>query len=233
MRALWGVVALALVASAPLLQHQLAAQPRSERAQERLYYPDGAHLHAASLGFSAPAADYLWLQTTQYYGAYRCGEHDLQYFDGLVAAVTQLDPRFVDAYVFYSLVLCMDTGEYDHAVDQLKRGILANPGDWQLPFNVGFIYYVFEHRYDEASMWFEHAASLDGASDFCRRFAAFAKRRSGDRRGSLLLWQELRRTTDSPDMRALADTMIGKLQGEMQNDGLPQHAPSNPAKAGL
>lgn len=216
MRALAQVAAgLVLAVSCIALKPALDGWPRPDHRHERLYFPQAAGVRAASLGFHAAAADWLWLRTTQYYGGYRQGEHDLRYFDGLVEAVTALDPRFVEAYDLYALVLCFDSREYERAIDVLKRGVLANPDDWRLPFKIGFIHYVFTRQYEVAAMWFGQAAELPGATDFCRRFAAFAMRRAGDQHGSLLLWEELQRTTDSEDMRELAQTMIDKCREDL------------------
>jgi hypothetical protein len=208
-------VVVVLAAACIALKPALDGWTRPDHRHERLYFPKAAGLRAASLGFHAAAADWLWLRTTQYYGAYRRDEHDLRYFDGLVEAVTALDPRFVEVYDFYSLVLCFDKGEFTRAVDVLERGLLANPDDWRLPFKIGFIHYVFLRQYEVAAMWFASAAECPGATDFCRRFAAFSKRRAGDQAGSLILWQELGRTTDSEDMRELAATMVEKCREEL------------------
>jgi hypothetical protein len=212
----WAGCAVALAVAAPPLRDALLRQPRAAHPHERLYFPAGRGIQAACLGFDAPVADYLWLQATQYYGGYRRGEHDLRYFDGLIDAVTRLDPRFAEAYRFASLVLCLDFRQYDRAVDVLKRGVLANPDDWQLVFDVGFVHYVFRRDDDLAAAWFTRAAAFPEASDFCRRFAAFAKRRGGDQQGSLLLWEELRRTTASEEMRQLADQMIEKCRRDLE-----------------
>jgi hypothetical protein len=214
-RAVTMVAGVVLALTCLALKPALVDWPRPDHRHERLYFPKAAGLRAASLGFHAAAADWLWLRTTQYYGAYRRGEHDLRYFDGLVEAVTALDPRFVEAYDFYSLILCLDSGEFTRAVDVLKRGLVANPDDWRLPFEIGFIHYVFLRQFEPAAMWFDQAAACPGASDFCRRFAAFSKRRAGDPQGSLILWEELGRTTDSEDMRELAATMAEKCRQEL------------------
>ena len=206
------ILAALLVVAAPRLAGAIHDVRGAGDEHERLYYPSGAFLRQASLGYNAPAADYAWLQATQYYGGYRRGEHDLRYFRALVDATVTLDPQFVQAYHFASLVLSMDHGDHEGALAMLKRGILHNPDDWRLHFNVGFVNYVFLKRYDEAAMWFEAAAVLPNATDFCRRFAAFSRRRGGDQEGSLILWDNLRRTTDSEDMRALAEDMIGRCR---------------------
>ncbi len=210
-----GVVA-ALVVAAPRLAGTIEHARGGGGPDERLYYPDGPLLRYASLGFQAPVADLVWLQATQYYGGYRRGEHDLRYFDGLIDAVVTLDPRFVEAYHFASLVHSITHHNHAGAIDILKRGILANPDDWRLPFNIGFIHYVFLRQYEVAARWFEAAAALPGASDFCRRFAAFSLRRAGDLEGSLILWDHLHRTTDSQDVRDLAAHMIEQCQQALQ-----------------
>lgn len=204
---LLGAVAL-LIALAPGLAASIHGERADAHGDQRLYYPDGPFLRHASLGFAGPVADFVWLQATQYYGGYRRGEHDLRYFAGLIDAVVTLDPRFGEAYHFASLVLSLEHGDHHAAIDMLKRGILADPDDWRLPFNVGFIHYVFLREYQVASRWFEAASHLPGASDFCRRFAAFSRQRGGDLEGSLILWEHLRHTTESPDMRDLAERMI-------------------------
>ncbi len=206
------VLAIALVAAAGPLAERVHAERAGDDESERLYYPDGALLRHASLGFHAPAADYAWLQTIQYYGGYRRGENDLRYFRGLVDAVTTLDPEFTHAYHFASLVLSLDHGDFEGAVDVLRDGVLANPDDWRLHFDVGFVHYVFLRDYDVAANWFEAAAEMPGADDFCRRFAAFSHNRAGDAQGALILWENLHRTTDSADMRALAEKMMERCR---------------------
>ena len=214
-------LAVLLVLAAPRLAGAIHDVRGAGPEHERLYYPSGRFLRQATLGYHAPAADYAWLQATQYYGGYRCGEHDLRYFRGLVDAVVTMDPRFVEAYHFASLVLSMDHQDYEGALSMLKRGILHNPDDWRLHFNVGFVNYVFLKRYGEAAQWFAAAAALPGATDFCRRFAAFSRRRGGDEQGSLILWENLRRTTDSADMRALADNIIERCRQSLAGSPRP------------
>ena len=81
---------------------------------------------------------------------------------------------------------------------------------------MGFIYYVFEKDYPRAAMWFEKAGECPDATDFHRRFAAFARYRSGDDQVSLELWKALFHSTESPQMRQLAESMIGKLNRKLE-----------------
>ncbi len=207
---------LVLVASIVVALGQLDARRVTHMRQEHLYFPSGRALVESSLGFREMAADWLWFRFVQYFGAYAKGQNDLRYFDLLVDAITHLDPRFVEAYHFASLVAWSELGDFPKSIDLLKRGILANPGSSKLHFQVGFTYYVFFHDYPRAATWFEAAARCPDSGDTEARFAAFARQRAGDDRVSLELWHELARSTGSPPMRDLAEKMIAKLERRLE-----------------
>lgn len=210
------VAAVVLTATLMFTLAELDREGRRSGRQERMYFPSGKFLVESSLGFREMAADYLWFRFIQYFGSYAKGQHDLRYFELLVDAITRLDPHFVEAYHFASLVLWSELGDLAGSVDMLKRGILHNPDTAKLPFQVGFTYYVFEHDYPRAARWFEVAANCSDGGDREERFAAFARYRAGDDRVSLALWKELHDSTDSPQMRELAREMIAKLQRRIQ-----------------
>ncbi len=213
-RARWWQAALVavLIPVGALSLHRLDSARAAGSSQERLYFPTGRFLREATCGFREVAADFLWFETVQYYGGFRKGEHDLRYFDLLIDGVTTLDPRFFEAFYFSSLVKGLDFGQIDEAVEILRRGIIHNPENASLHFNVGFMYYVFEKDFERASVWFDAAARTPTANDFIRRFAAYAKTRAGQLEASLALWENLRATAINPDVRALAERMVVKCQ---------------------
>ena len=183
---------------------------------EHLYFPSGKFLVESTLGFREAAADYLWFRFIQYFGSYAKGLHDLRYFDVLLESITRLDPRFVEAYHFGSLVAWSEQGDFPKSIDILKRGILHNPDVAKLPFQVAFTYYVFYHDYERAAFWFEQAGKCSDATDRENRFAAFARYKAGDDAVSLELWKEMQRTTANPDMQELAGKMIKKLERQLR-----------------
>ncbi len=197
------------------------AMVRSGDRQEHLYFPSGRFLTEATVGYREAAADYLWFQFIQYYGAFAKGQHDLRYFDLLVDAITRLDPHFVEAYHFASLVAWSDLGSFPKSLDLLKQGILHNPQAAKLPFQVGFTYYVFYKDYPRASFWFETAAKCPDASDRERRFAAFSRHRAGDERVSLELWKSLLESTENPQMIELAKKMISEISARLREQASP------------
>jgi len=203
------VVALTLILVGTL--RVFDGQEKGEDQQEKLYFPSGTFLVESTLGFREVMADYLWFRFVQYYGAYAKGQNDFRYFELLIDSITKLDPQFVEAYHFASLVFWSSFGDTGNSINMLKRGIQANPDTAKLPFQIGFIYYVMEHDYNRAAHWFENAARCSDSSDKESRFAAFARYKAGDDRVSLALWEHLYESTDSPQMKALAVKMIEKL----------------------
>ena len=190
--------------------------PSTRQGEEHLYFPSGKFLKESTLGFRSATADYLWFRFIQYYGAFAKDLNDLRYMDVLVDGITTLDPSFVEAYHFASLVKWSDFGDFPAALDVLKQGVLANPGSAKLHFQVGFIYYVFYKDYPRASMWFEAAGKCFDVTDRERRFAAFARYRAGDDSVSLELWKTLYESTESAQMKDLALTMIKKLSRKIE-----------------
>lgn len=210
---------LLIVAAATVMvgtMRVIDGQEEGPLQQERLYFPSGDFLVESTLGFREAAADYLWFRFVQYYGAFAKGENDFRYFDVLIDGITKLDPAFVEAYYFASLVCWSSFGDVDRSIDMLRRGILANPDKAKLKFQVGFMYYVLEHDYPRASYWFEEAGRCSDATDKEPRFAAFARYKAGDDRVSLALWRNLFETTDSQQMKDLAVKMIEKLNRKIE-----------------
>jgi tetratricopeptide (TPR) repeat protein len=195
--------------------HMLSGDDVRGPVNERLYFPSGKFLAQSAVGFREAMADYLWFRFIQYYGGFAKSQNDFRYFDLLIDGITRLDPKFVEAYHFSSLVTLSDFGDLEKSLDYLKRGILHNPDSAKLAFQVGFNYYVFYKQYKRAAFWFNEASKCSDATDKERRFAAFAVHRAGDERVSLALWEDLMKTTKSPRMVELAEKMILKTQNRI------------------
>ena len=199
--------------------HSLDEKVAKDTHQERLYFPSGHFLKEASLGFREVNADYLWFRFIQYYGSYAKGFNNFKHFELLIDGITTLDPKFVEAYHFASLVTWSDLGKPYESIEILKRGIIHNPDTARLPFQIGMIYSAVANDFPRAAMWFNEAAKCSDSTDLERRFAAFSFYRSGDNLGSLELWFELYETTDQPGMKKLAEKMILIIHEKMQQSG--------------
>jgi len=185
---------------------------REKHRLEVLYLPSGEFIEQATLGYHNLAADVLWFKMVQYYGGYRMGENDLALFSHLVDVITDLDPQFVFAYVFGALVIAQDLGHFESGAAFLEKGMENNPEEWWLPFELGFLQYVYARDYAAAVSSFERAARLPGAGPQAARFAAFAAGKAGHVETSIAMWEELARTSDNEYIRELAERYIEELR---------------------
>jgi tetratricopeptide (TPR) repeat protein len=203
------VAALALLVAASRGVEGLA---QKKNAIEVLYLPSGQFVEQAALGYRNLAADVLWFKMVQYYGGYRMGANDLALFTHLVDVITDLDPQFVYAYVFGALIIAQDLGQFERGIGFLEKGIQNNPEDWWLPFELGFLSYVYARDYAKALSNFEKAARIPGAGPQAARFAAFVAAKAGHVETSIAMWEELARTSDNKYIRELAERYIAELR---------------------
>jgi len=186
---------------------------------DNLYLPSGKFMEQVSLGYNQITADIIWSQAVQYYGGYRKGDHDLAYFEGLIHLVTDLDPHFIFPYRFGALVLSQDMEAFDRGIAVLRKGMHHNPTNWELPFAIGFLYFVDVGNPDMAARYFDLASRMPGAPDLARRFAAFVYLRAGHNEMSIRMWEVLRETTDEPYMKELAERYLEKLKRRSARGG--------------
>ena len=203
------VAALALLVAASRGVEGLA---QKKHKLEVLYLPSGQFVAQAALGYRDLAADILWFRMVQYYGGYRMGENDIALFAHLVDVITDLDPQFTYAYVFGALVMAQDLDQFKQGIGFLEKGVRNNPEDWWLPFELGFLHYVYARDYAQALFYFEKAARLPGAGPQAARFAAFVAAKAGYVETSIAMWEELARTSDNKYIRELAERYIAKLR---------------------
>lgn len=193
------VAIILLVSSIYPLQHMIDTRWGSgeELVEELMYFPTGNLLKKVVMGYDEIVADLVWLRMIQYYGHHRQSDRRFDYLGHILDVLTDLDPRFIHAYTFGSLLLTDDAKNPSRGLSILQKGAIHNPLDWRLPFMSGFISYVFLADYDAAASWFLKASSLPESPDFTRRFAAFVYDRKGEIDLSLELWYNLYERTEN------------------------------------
>jgi hypothetical protein len=183
------------------------------------YLPTTMALRLMSVGYVDVTADLLWLGTVTYYGEWRQGDHGIAFFRELNNRVVELDPNFVEAYRFGALVLADDLDSFDDAIALLRKGMVAMPDTWWLPFEAGFLEYTVRLDNKKAAEWFRMAAMKPDAPDRAKNFAAFVTSRAGDLRVSLELWKFVATTTANPETRLKAESYIEELQAAVDGTG--------------
>jgi tetratricopeptide (TPR) repeat protein len=184
-------LAAALIVGAGLLHAGFRARLVRGPSEELLYYPSGFMAKQASLGYETAAADLAWLRAIQYYGEHRMTDQKYDRIGQLMRIVTELDPHFIQPYVFGAFVTAQEVRQPERGLDLLERGLRANPDNWELAFKIGFLHYVCTHDYAAAARYFTWAARMPGHAEYVTRFAAFANQRSGNTEVAILLWKEI------------------------------------------
>ncbi len=169
-----------------------------------LYLPSGRYLRATTFGFSSLAADLIYIWSIQYYSNYQIADR-YAYLDQIYRRViSELDPQYIDPYLVGSMIMSVEAGRNDLALEYLDDGIARNPGEWILPFSAGFLCYNTLHDYDRARGYFEKVIRIPGAPAVARRFYAEMYDRLGDKRTSLKYWTEIHDTADSDYVRQVS-----------------------------
>ena len=173
--------------------------------EEILYLPSPSVVKRLSFGFSGLMADVYWTRAVQYFGNqhYRnTGRYDLLY--PLLDITTTLDPKMLVAYQFGSLFLAQQppegAGEPEKAVEIVNRGIAANPSEWRLYYNLGFIYYDMKD-YANASRAFAKGAKISGGNVYLQTLAAATAQNSGSPETARLIWTQIYETSSDEYIR--------------------------------
>ncbi len=171
------------------------------RSVEDTLYMTSSSLKKLSLGYKELFADIYWLRALQYFGGYdkKMSEKDsdlmLHYFD----IITDLDPKFVNAYRFGGSFLAepspLGFGDIEKGTKLFDKGRLNNPDNFRLPLEEGFLYYLYSENYKKASDLFKEASEKPGLSEFrkysLRGMAASALQKGGDIYLSRKIWQNI------------------------------------------
>jgi tetratricopeptide (TPR) repeat protein len=215
---------IVLVASAasvyPLRQALQCRRYSNDVVEEMTYYPSGKLLKVADLGFSSLVADAMWLRGIQYYGQHRKTDRRYPLAEHIFSTITDVDPAFTGAYRFGAMVLSDEVGAPAVAVDLLRKGLRADAGSWEIPFDLGFIYFIALGEHEKAAHYFKLASRFAEAPEIAGRFAASAYRRAGRADLARALWQEIARSSSIKVMRETADYSLKAIDLETTLEAL-------------
>lgn len=207
-----------LFAAIAAIQVHIDAEMRSgAKEKEELVLRSGRVLRELSLGYDSLMADIYWTRAVQYYGE-RMGVKGANYelLAPLLDITTTLDPKLIVAYRFGSIFLAergdAGPGRTDLAIDLVKKGIAANPDEWRLYMDLGFLYYWRLKDYPDASATYLAGSRVPGAPLWMKFMAARIAEKGGSTETSLAIWSELYETTKDPNLRKKAIQEIQSLK---------------------
>lgn len=209
---LWGFVGVYLMQLA--IDGSSRGQMRERVVQEMMYFPSGTFLRQVTIEYQTLASDLVWLRAVQYYGEHLMSDQKYDWLGHVFGILAELDPRFIGAYHFGAITLAWDAHQPQEAVELLVRGMKANPMDWQLPFDAGFISYMLLRDYEQAGMFFDIASRLPGAWLVSSRWAAVATSKAGSFEDARAMWLEIYQGTDNRNLKALVVRQIRLLKLE-------------------
>jgi len=169
----------------------------------------------ASLGFDGLMACIYWTRTVQYFG-HRHFTHEKSYNElaPLLEITTTLDPQLFPPYQFGASFLAPappnGAGQPDRAIRLMEFGIAHNPDNWQLYYDLGFVYYTELKDYRHAAEIFERGSKVPGAHPFMKILAASMAEHAGDFATARLLWSA---TFDTSTEKNIRQNALEHLRG--------------------
>ena len=231
-RSLWTAIGgvpvlfLAIVA----VQMRIDAQARATaRTQEELVLRSPSAVKQLSLGYDSLLADIYWTRAIQYYGERVATEHaQFGLLWPLLDITTTLDPKLLVAYRFGAVFLAErgrgGAGRPDLAVQLVQRGIAANPDDWHLHADLGFLYYWWLEDYPKASAAYLEGSKVPKAPPLLKMMAARVAEKGGALETSRMIWSEIAASTKDPRIRKRAIEMMRGLKAQEDEMHLDEFA---------
>ena len=196
------VVLLAGLAAAAGLQAAIDRRMAAySDTPDLLWIPSGKIMKRLSLGHDGLLADVYWTRVVQYYGGrLRDRNPDFSLLPPLLDVTVELDPYLLVAYKFGAIFLSDNpprgAGQPLLAVNLIRKGIQANPEEWRLWHDLGFIYYWNLKDYGAASAAYLEGAKNPHAAAWMKVMAAVIAQKGGNRETSRFLWSEVLRSTE-------------------------------------
>jgi hypothetical protein len=230
-RARWAAVAgvPVLFLAIALLQTRIDRQEGTVAQEEALLLQSPAAIKEISLGYESLLADIYWTRAVQYYGE-RAGIEGAK-FDllwPLLNIATTLDPKLIVAYRFGVIFLSEPepggAERPDLAIELVRRGIAANPNQWQLNADLGLLYYWRLKDYANASEQYLEASKKPEAPPWLAMMAGRIAQQGGSLDTSSMIWSELYQSTQDPAIKDNAMKMLRGIQAEKDESQLNQLA---------
>jgi tetratricopeptide (TPR) repeat protein len=186
------------------LQQLIDVQQRAvESEDDQVMLRSSKLVKGLSLEYAPLMADIYWTRVVQYFGNKHAGKKvDLRLLWPLLDVTSVLDPHLMPVYHLGSMFLSdaapRGAGRPDLAVELLERGLKANPEEWRLYYDLGYVYYFDMKDYPKASAAFYEGSKNPKALLWMKAMAAKIAAEGGSTETSNFLWQDVYNTTNDP-----------------------------------
>ncbi|MBS4016354.1 MAG: hypothetical protein KGZ86_07985 [Candidatus Latescibacteria bacterium] len=184
---------------------------REQLMEELSYFPSGKFLKPAVIEYQTAVADIIYLRAIQYYAHHLLSDRKYIWLNHIFNILNALDPHFIGAFDFGSIILAWDAEQIDEAMKLLYSAIANNPTNWKLVFNAAFIEYMLTKDYVSAGYYFEIASKLPETWAITNRWAAFAFARGGATQLAVEVWYSIYETTENRKLKEIAERELQRL----------------------
>ncbi|MGA2299682.1 MAG: hypothetical protein ABSG77_03170 [Candidatus Acidiferrum sp.] len=207
----WGVLLVLGFAGVWQLQKKIDAQRQAlQEERDELVLRSPKLIKRMSLEYAPLMGAMYWTRAVQYYGEkHRLQQMNLELLWPLLDITTTLDPNLIVAYRFGSTFLSdappRGAGDPDHAVELLRRGVIANPDYWRFYQDMGNVYYFDKKDYARAAAAFAEGAKNPQAAIWMKVMAAKIAAEGESLETSYFLWRDVYQTAKEPQIKKNAE----------------------------
>ncbi len=182
--------------------------------EDARYLPSPRVARLLSFGYEQMAADLMWIRTVQYFGKHLGADDQFPRMRPLLEVTVGLDPHFVEAYRYGGLFLWI-AGDIPATLAFLEEGYRNNPSRWELPHDLGRLYFLQLGDNAKALRWWTITQALPDAPTYLPRFIARLHAKTGDAETAMELWQAVEQDPNTHEhWRAIAREEIKRLQAQ-------------------
>ena len=172
------IIIIALLYSASLIHQKFEKVEREDPlGKELLYLPSAKGLELISMGNKGLVADILFLWSIQYFAIFEPNTQFL-YLDRVFDLITDLDPRYTDAYHIGALIMLIEaegdpSRRKESVLALLDKGIRKVPDDFQIPLEAAWRCYADFKDFKKAAYYAKIAAEKPNANAWAKRMYGY------------------------------------------------------------
>ena len=213
----------------PLSNNLEKTKPKIDEtyADEDLYFSP-TQLESAGHDFRGLIADWYWINSLQYVGGKilnnreKVNINDLSNLNPrllypMLDTATTLDPQFLAVYDYGASIL--PAVDNQKAISFLEKGIAANPNEWRLYHNLGYIYWQ-NKNYQKAAEVYAVGAKKPDAPAWLEKMSANMQAQGGSRDFARQIYRQMFDAAEDEQTKTFAALRFQQIDALDQLDAI-------------
>ena len=194
--------------------------PPGAPAADLGYLPPPPVARLLTFGYQHLGADLMWIRTVQYFGKHLETDRRFPRLSELLQVTVGIDPHFIEAYRYGGLFLWIADGR-EAPVALLEDGFRHNPDRWEMPHDLGRLYFLSGDS-AQTLRWWTIAQRFPDAPTYLPRFIARLHEKVGDVETALELWRAIESDPNTHEhFRRIAQQEIERLAAQLRRGQQP------------